>query len=159
MTTLDELFANITPETETGSQVSDEAMPNKTAGQSSGSISKSERIRRYLNENPEARNRDIVGALAGFGVSAADVGNVKSQMKKRSAGQKRQRQKSKDIAKPAVVVAKTAPQTPDKTPALQDVNSGLGLDIIEAGVDFIRRAGGMNEAQYVLNLIRQIRSM
>lgn len=160
MTTLEQLFADAPQEsTPTLEGTSEMDAPN-TAGQVAGeTISKSERIRRFLSEHPEARNRDVVGALASFGVSAADVGNVKSQMKKKASGQRRQRRKANEAAKAVASTPKVEAQTPEKNEALKDVNSGLGIDIIEAGVDFIRRAGGINEAQYVLNLIRQIRSM
>ena len=45
-------------------------------------LSKAQRIRLYMENNPEARNRDVVEALQQFSVTAADVANVKSIAKR-----------------------------------------------------------------------------
>ena len=51
-------------------------------------LSKAQRIRLYMENNPEARNRDVVEALQQFSVTAADVANVKSIAKRQSADRK-----------------------------------------------------------------------
>jgi hypothetical protein len=48
-------------------------------------LSKAQRIRLYMENNPEARNKDVVEALKGFSVTAADVANVKSIAKRQAA--------------------------------------------------------------------------
>ena len=45
-------------------------------------LSKAQRIRLYMENNPGSRNKDIVEALKGFSVTAADVANVKSIAKR-----------------------------------------------------------------------------
>ena len=120
-------------------------------------LSKSERIRRYMKENPEARNVDIAEALGEHGVTAADVASVKTQLKKKE--EKRSgthaRNGSNGSAKPhAVNGGSSLSASADAA-----IEAQVGLDVLEDGMEFIRKAGGMNEAQHILNVIRRIRAM
>ena len=117
-------------------------------------VSKSARVREFLEQHPEARNRDIAEALSSFGVTAADVANVKTQLK-------RKQKKAGRMVKPN---AKTKPaaeasSTPASAPASPQLDATIQIDLLEAGVDFIRKAGGINEAQHVLGMIRRIQQL
>lgn len=120
---------------------------------SSKTKSKSERVREYINKHPEARNKDIATALAEYSVTAADVGNVKTQLKKK--GDKKRSTATKSQAKTASETKlPTAPSPKDIT-----LDATIGLDVLDAGIEFINKAGGLNEAQYALNVIRRIKSL
>ena len=121
-----------------------------TASEPKKKISKSERIRQYMRQHPEARNKDISAALAQHGVTPADVGNVKTQLKQKAA-KERQAVSPTPRTETSTAAIGTAPQT--------DSDATIGMDVLEAGVEFIRKAGGINEAQYTLTLIRRIRSL
>lgn len=124
------------------------------------SMSKSERVRRYLADHPEARNKDVAEKLAQYGVTAADVGNVKAQLKKKGGsvrGSKRASTATPAASKPQAATAAAKPAASNS--AVDDLNAELGFDVIEAGVEFVKKAGGLNEAQHVLNLIRRIRNI
>lgn len=139
---------------------SDESPP--TAGTDIGALSKpdepamskSERIRRYIQANPESRNTEIVAALEEHGVKYQDVGNVRSQEKrkaaKKSASAKRRRQ--------AVTSPETAP-TPNVPPAPNATSNAVSMETLQAGAEFVKQAGGIDQAQAILALIRQIRSI
>ena len=117
------------------------------------SLSKSERIRRYMKENPEARNVDIAEALTEHGVTAADVASVKTQLKK-----KEEKRGALHSRNGSTASAKAAPAS--GSPAAEvAIEAQVGLDVLEDGMEFIRKAGGMNEAQHILNVIRRIRAM
>jgi hypothetical protein len=116
---------------------------------SSKNMSKSERVREYIAKHPEARNKDIAAALAKYSVSAADVGNVKTQLKKK-AGKNTSPAKSQSAAKPS------SPPVAKKDVL---IDATIGLDVLDAGIEFINKAGGLNEAQYALNVIRRIKSL
>jgi hypothetical protein len=45
----------------------------KDPSRMSKDLSKAQRIRRFMESNPEARNRDVVEALQQFSITAADV--------------------------------------------------------------------------------------
>jgi hypothetical protein len=117
-------------------------------------MSKSQRVRDYLEEHPEARNKDIADALAKYGVRPADVANTKAQMKKREAKLEEQQSsvRKKKVTSAAVSEAKPAVVLPE-------IDASVQLHLLEAGVEFIRKAGGLNEALHVIGVIRRIRSM
>ena len=131
----------------------------KTAGVDASSLdspktkSKSERVREYIAEHPEARNKDIAAALVNFSVTAADVGNVKTQLRKK--GVRKRATATKSQAKSAVATK----STPASSPKEAAIDGTIGLDVLDAGIDFINKAGGLNEAQYALNVIRRIKSL
>jgi hypothetical protein len=120
-------------------------------------LSKSERIRRYMKENPEARNVDIAEALGEHGVTAADVASVKTQLKKKE--EKRGATHVRSGSNGSNGATKTQAINGITASADAAIEAQVGLDVLEDGMDFIRKAGGMNEAQHILNVIRRIRAM
>ena len=103
--------------------------------------SKAKRIREYLDKHPGARNKDAVESLGQYGVTAADVANVKSHQKRTGAVTK----KSSASAKPKA--ASTA-----LTSAGPTFLTGL-----EAGVAFVKAAGSVQNARHLLIIIEQIK--
>ncbi|MCR9207937.1 MULTISPECIES: hypothetical protein [Rhodopirellula] len=128
------------------------------AGSSSKSdapaMSKSERIRRYIQAHPEARNTEIVAALEEHGIKYQDVGNVRSQEKrkaaKKSAPSKRRRQ---------VTAAPEPAATPNPPSAPTPTSGAVSMETLQAGAEFVKQAGGIDQAEAILALIRQIRSV
>jgi hypothetical protein len=111
-------------------------------------LSKAKRIREYIDSNPGARNKDVVEALGDYGVTAADVANVKSQ-------QKRKEGKSKKT--PAAVKAKSEPATAAST-ALTSNGPTINWRELDAGVNFVKAAGSIQRAQHLLIIIEQIKA-
>ena len=108
-------------------------------------LSKAKRIREYLNNNPEARNKDAVEALGAYGVTAADVANVKSHQKR-----------SKGPAKKSATTAKAKP-APATSTALSNNGPTINWKELEAGVAFVKAAGSVQRAQHLLIIIDQIK--
>lgn len=128
---------------------------------SGSSKSKSQRIREYLAEHPEARNRDAVEALASYGVTAADVANVKTQLRKKAEKQKSAKARVHPTAAPSASTApapsRTAAAAPAATPAMGAGELAVGE--IEAGLAFIENAGGLQRARQIIDLIARIREV
>jgi len=127
-------------------------------------VNKSEKIRDYLETNPNASTGDIVSKLAKFGVRTADVNNVRAQLKRRAekggSPQGKGTKAKSASAKPDADKAKEAPGnvgTGGKLDAV--IDHAIGIDVLEAGIEFVRKAGGVNEAQYMLTVIRRIKSL
>lgn len=111
--------------------------------------SKSQRVRDYLDDQPDARNRDVVEALSEYGVTAADVSNAKAQLKRKGASSKRGR--------PA---ATPAPATPPKTsPATQSPSGSIAMNEIDAALNFVREIGSLDRAKQLLVIIQQIQQL
>jgi hypothetical protein len=108
--------------------------------------SKAQRIREYLETNPEARNKDVVEALKQFKVTAADVANVKS-LTKRTAGKR---------TSGTVRETKRTVERSEST-GLAPVGASVSLPELEAGVAFIKASGSITRAKHVLIIIEQIR--
>lgn len=108
--------------------------------------SKSRRVQEYLQANPQARNKECVEALQEFGVTAADVSNAKTQLKKR-LGRKRTRAA-------AVVAATVGGSLPSV-----DENASINLAEIEATLEFVQSVGDVKRAQQLLSLVQQIRDL
>lgn len=106
--------------------------------------SKSKRIQEYLRSNPQARNRDVVEALKEFGVTAADVSNAKSQMKKKYTRRR---------SRAAAVVAASV------TGVVDEENSSISISEIEAAIDYVQAVGGITRAQQLLAIIQQIQEL
>ena len=124
----------------------------RNAGSRDQNLSKSERIRRYLGRHPEARNRDVVDALDRYGVTAGDVSNVKRQLRNKA-------EESPAPARPAAAAASSPSPSPVADESTPEVDASIRLDVLDAGIEFVRKAGGYNEAQYVLSVIRRIQSL
>ncbi len=107
--------------------------------------SKAKRIREYLNKHPEARNKDAVEALGDFGVTAADVANVKSHQKR-----------SESTPRKSAASSRTKSETSSST-ALTSSGPTINWNELEAGVAFVKAAGSVQRAQHLLIIIDQIK--
>ena len=118
-------------------------------------ISKSKRIQDYIGSNPEARNREVVDALAAYSVTPADVSNAKSQLKKKQltassdapvAGTKRKK----------LVGTKVGTK---RTASSSSATNAISLDELEASAGYIKSVGGLDRAQQLLQMVQQIQAM
>ncbi|MEM6691001.1 MAG: hypothetical protein AAF664_16355 [Planctomycetota bacterium] len=128
-------------------------LPTEAEAKSEKKITKSQRIRDYFEDNPEIRNKDVVAALGHFGVTAADVANVKAAVKRKTA--KKQSQ-VKRVSQPP---QNGTPQSTTTPFSEEDDSVAIGLDVLEMGIEFVKKSGGISEAMYVLNVIKRIRSI
>lgn len=114
--------------------------------------SKSQRVRSFLEEQPEARNRDVVEALAEYGVTAADVSNAKAQLKRKSdSPAKRGRPSAASAALPEA--AKT------DAPGAQAAGGSIAMNELEAALTFVRQTGSIDRAKQLLVIIQQIQQL
>jgi hypothetical protein len=111
--------------------------------------SKAKRIRAYMDEYPEARNRDIVDALGTYGITAADVANVKSHIKRTEA----KTSKKTSSAKPKSEAAANSATT-----AMTSTGPTINWRELDAGVAFVKAAGSVQRAQHLLIIIEQIKA-
>jgi len=120
---------------------------SKTIGKKSMSkeLSKAKRIREYLRNHPGARNKDAVEELGDFGVTAADVANVKSH-------QKRTQGSATKSSRPAKAKVESTSST-----ALTSNGPTINWKELEAGVAFVKIAGSVQRAQHLLIIIDQIK--
>ncbi len=132
----------------------------KSAAATDEPVSKSRRIREYLEKNPEASNQEVLDGLKGFEIKYGDVANVRQQLKKKGnaapAGKRGRPPKSKSDASPP---SAAVPSATKKATVASPAPDYVDLAIIEQGVEFIRRCGDMDRALYVLDVIRRIRSV
>lgn len=122
---------------------------NSREGSMTKELSKAKRIREHMDKHPEARNKDIVDALEGFGVTAADVANVKSQMK---------RAEGKASSKASAPKVKAAPAAAASSTALSSTGPTINWRELDAGVAFVKAAGSIQRAQHLLIIIEQIKA-
>jgi hypothetical protein len=124
----------------------------KDPSRMSKDLSKAQRIRRFMESNPEARNRDVVEALQQFSITAADVANVKSIAKRQG----------KSISESPKRSETPAPSVPKKAAAsgtsLTSPGSSISLPELEAGVAFVKTAGSIMRAKHLLIIIEQIKA-
>ena len=106
--------------------------------------SKAKRIREYLDKHPGARNKDAVASLGQYGVTAADVANVKSHQKRSEGSSKKSSASAKPKAAPSASTAMTSA-------------SPTFLTGLEAGVAFVKAAGSVQNARHLLIIIEQIK--
>lgn len=109
-------------------------------------LSKAQRIRQYLEDHPESRNRDIVEALKQYKVTAADVANVKSLMKRtggKPSGRKGAETKSST--------------TRSESTALVPAGAGMSIAELEAGVEFVKTVGSVTRAKHLLIILESIK--
>lgn len=115
-------------------------------------LSKAQRIRLFMDSNPEARNRDVVEALQQFSITAADVANVKSIAKRQG----------KSISQSVKRSETPAPSAPKKAApsgtSLTSPGSSISLPELEAGVAFVKTAGSIMRAKHLLIIIEQIKA-
>ncbi len=116
-------------------------------GKMTKELSKAKRIREYLDNNPGSRNKDAVEALGEYGVTAADVANVKSHQKRTQVASKKS---------PGSAKAKPAGEASSST-ALTNNGPTINWKELEAGVAFVKAAGSVQRAQHLLIIIDQIK--
>lgn len=131
--------------------------------------SKSQRIREFMADRPEARNRDIVEALGEYGVTAADVSNVRTQLRKKAEKQQKAKTRVESSAAPRSPVASRAARASAPVVArggATAANSGstpaageIAMTEIEAGLTFIEQVGSIERARQVVDLIARIRDI
>ncbi len=154
--TLDDLLGPV-PETETNKS-SDYYDLNDLSQMMSNSVSdknlsKSQRVRNFLDENPEARNRDVVEALSEYGVTAADVSNAKAQLKRKGDVPAK---KGKAAAAPAA----SASSTKAAASAAQAAAGGaIAMGELEAAITFVRQIGSIDRAKQLLVIIQQVQQL
>lgn len=109
-------------------------------------ISKSKRIRDYIEEHAAAKPKDIVEALSQYGVTVSDVGNVRAKLK-----DVKSERKSSD---------KNASSKNSSRPVAQpSAASGINLKALEHGTMFLKEAGSLSNARELLIVIDRIRSV
>ena len=114
-------------------------------------VSKSARVREYLEANPEARNKDVASALQQYGVKGADVANVKAQLRRKAEKDARLNEYSRPQSKPTASASEAVESN--------ELDVSIQLDQLDAAVAFVKKAGGINEAQHLLRVISRIRSL
>lgn len=102
-------------------------------------LSKAQRVRDYLSENPSATNMDVMEALKDFKVSSADVSQVRMRLKAYVP-----------VKKNRVIATTSVPKT--------NANSNIQLSELEAGVAFVKAAGSIMRAKHLLIIIEQIKA-
>lgn len=158
--TLDDLLGPV-PETDASDSStlqqanSDDFTLATSSAVSDKNLSKSQRVRNFLDAHPEARNRDVVEALSEYGVTAADVSNAKAQLKRKGdAPAKRGR--------PAA--SATAPSAPASSAATSDAGASatggsIAMHEIDAALKFVREIGSLDRAKQLLVIIQQIQQL
>ena len=114
------------------------------------SPSKSKRVRDYLTEHPQARNKDVVEALVEFGVTPADVSNAKTHLKKRAS-----RRRNRSVVVGVVEDVAAGPANSDEPPVVAQIS----LTEIDAALHFVRQVGSMERARQLLAIIQQIQQL
>lgn len=115
--------------------------------------SKSQRVRYFLEAQPEARNRDVVEALSEYGVTAADVSNAKAQLKRKGDSPSKRGRPSAASAPMAVPAAKSS------ITATQSSGGSIAMNEIEAALTFVREIGSLDRAKQLLVIIQQIQQL
>jgi hypothetical protein len=106
-------------------------------------INKSEKVRDYLAEHPDAGPTDVANALKRYGISVALVSAIKSKGK--TAGRKRRKAK---VTKTRSVRGRKAPAT----------RTGRAEPVI-AAAELIRACGGLDEANAALDAAGRVASV
>ncbi len=118
-------------------------------------ISKTKRIQDYLGSNPEARNREIAEALSAHGVTAADVSNAKSQLKK-----KQQLTESSEVpAASSKRTPRTRVSSAGKKTAKNASENTVSVEELELTAGYIQAVGGLERVQQLLQMVQQIQAL
>jgi hypothetical protein len=112
-------------------------------------LSKAQRIRLYMENNPGVRNKEVVEALKHYSVTAADVANVKSIAKKQ--GGKESRSYVPEVSAPRASRA-------ESSTGMTNPGASITLPELEAGVAFVKAAGSIMRAKHLLIIIEQIKA-
>lgn len=118
--------------------------------------SKSQRVRDYLEEHPEARNRDVVDALGKYGVTAADVSNAKAQLKRKGdVPARRGRPPAATTANAGAIDEVGAGNLPTEAAP----GGAIAMNDLEAAIKFVREIGSLSRAQQLLVIIQQLQRL
>ncbi len=155
--TLDDLLGPV-PDTES-IPLETHYLPQKYSSATSNSVSdknpsKSQRVRDFLDAQPDARNRDVVEALAEYGVTAADVSNAKAQLKRKGDTPTR-RGRPPASAAAAAAVAPAASKASSAAVA-QAAGGSIAMNELESALTFVRQIGSIDRAKQLLVIIQQI---
>lgn len=131
----------------------DMAANDRLTMQNTKKVSKSARARDYIESNPNASRKEVAAALEIYGVTMADVANAKAAIRKKNDKKKLTK------AKPTSATNAVAAKSDAKPASAPSLDATIQLDLLEAGVEFIRKSGGINEAQHILSVVRRIRSL
>jgi anion-transporting ArsA/GET3 family ATPase len=123
-----------------------EQSPSSESNRMSKEPSKAQRIRAYMEANPEARNKDIVEALDKYDVKAADVANVKAHIK-RTGGEKTPAKRGPVPSTAGAPAASTGSGFPN-----------VNLKHLEAAVDFVKLVGSVQDAQHLLIIVERVKN-
>ncbi len=118
------------------------------------SPSKSKRVRDYLTEHPQARNKDVVEALVEFGVTPADVSNAKTHLKQR-ASKRRSRSVVVGVGVGVAGDSASGPTSSSEPPVVAQIS----LTEIDSALHFVRQVGSMERARQLLAIIQQIQQL
>jgi hypothetical protein len=153
--TLDELMDRVPPELVRDAegrriemeQTSAQSITPESESNMTKEMSKAKRIRNYLEDNPDARNKEVVEALSDYSVTAADVANVKSLSKRTGEPISTKKESS----------AKSRGNVAD---VVGDGTKGptINWQELDAGVAFVKAAGSVQRAQHLLIIIEQIKA-
>ena len=157
--TLDDLLGPV-PETDASASSADDLAHSNdfslatSSAVSEKNLSKSQRIRNFLEARPEARNRDVVEALAEYGVTAADVSNAKAQLKRKGDTPAKR-------GRPAASSAAVAPAASAVKSAAGSSSAGgsIAMHEIEAALTFVREIGSLDRAKQLLVILQQIQQL
>lgn len=128
---------------------------NTTSPQvSDKNLSKSQRVRLFMEENPDARNRDVVTALAEYGVTAADVSNAKAHLKRKGDVPAKRGRPAASASEATPPVAKAAPADSSQT-----ATGSIAMNELDAAVTFVRQIGSLERAKQLLVIIQQIQTL
>jgi thioredoxin-like negative regulator of GroEL len=116
-------------------------------GNMSDVTSKVQRVRDYLKANPDVKNKDIAKALSEYGVTASDVANAKTRLKKEKGSRRSQAKQAEASSLSAAPVAKP---DPEGQVTVKDLN---------AGIAFVREIGSLDRAKQLLVLLEQINKL
>lgn len=109
-------------------------------------VNQSEAIRDYFTKHPNAKPKEVLEALKADGIEASSalVSNVKTRMKKQG-GASVGRGRGRRAAQPAAVAAKTNGHSLGSTAAQ-----------LVSAIDFVKQAGGLDEARTLLDELAQV---
>jgi len=111
-------------------------------------INKSELIREYIAKHPKSGNKDIAEALAPQGINYGAVANVRQQLKTKSGAQPAGKR-----GRPAGSKSKASKTVKRAKPA---ASGALGS--LEAAINFIQEAGGIDQAKAAIDTIEKIKA-
>lgn len=134
--------------------------------------SKSAIVRAYIEKHPTATPTEIVEALSVFGVTVSDVSNARNRAAPKVPRTQRIRKARIDMGRPkgsknkpkvGALVPVAPRQATNVTVHSPIVAKNVGLTLrtedIDATVKFIHKVGGMQAAEHLMIIVRQIKDV